>query len=52
MSPGEKIRVLATDPATGADFRDFCKQTGHALVATGESHGVFSFSIKKKGEVL
>ena len=29
-----------------ADFRDFCRQTGHALIATSESRGVYSFSIK------
>jgi tRNA 2-thiouridine synthesizing protein A len=50
MAPGEKLRVLATDPAAAADFRDFCKISGHALVATSESRGVYSFSIKKKKE--
>ncbi|HQT46700.1 MAG TPA: sulfurtransferase TusA family protein [Acidocella sp.] len=50
MAPGEKLRILATDPAAMADFHDFCKSTGHALVATSESRGVFSFSIKKKKE--
>ena len=49
MAPGEKLRILATDPAALQDFRDFCKTTGHALVATSESKGVYSFSVKRGG---
>jgi tRNA 2-thiouridine synthesizing protein A len=45
---GEKLRVLATDPAAVPDFRDFCKVSGHALVAASESRGVFSFTLKRK----
>ncbi len=48
MAAGEKLRVLATDPEALADFKDFCKTTGHALVAASESGGVFSFSLKVK----
>ncbi len=46
LGPGEKLRILATDPAALADMRDFCKTSGHALIAASESKGVFSFSIK------
>jgi tRNA 2-thiouridine synthesizing protein A len=46
MAPGEKLRVLATDPASVADFRDFCRTSGHALIAAGERAGVYSFSLK------
>jgi tRNA 2-thiouridine synthesizing protein A len=49
MAAGEKLRVLATDPAAVLDFRDFCKVSGHALIAASESRGVFSFSLKVKG---
>lgn len=48
LAPGEKLRVLATDPEAVADFKEFCKTTGHALIAAGEHRGVFSFSIKAK----
>ena len=48
MRAGEKLLILATDPAAAADFRDFCKSSGHALIAAGESHGVYRFSIKVK----
>jgi tRNA 2-thiouridine synthesizing protein A len=50
MSAGEKLRILATDPAALTDFRDFCKTTGHALVATSETSGVYSFTIRRKPE--
>ncbi len=48
MAPGEKLRVLATDPAAVADFREFCKASGHALIAAGAHAGVYSFSLKRK----
>jgi tRNA 2-thiouridine synthesizing protein A len=50
MAAGQKLRILATDPAAVSDFRDFCKQSGHALVATSEISGVFSFTIRRKAE--
>jgi tRNA 2-thiouridine synthesizing protein A len=50
MEAGEKLRVLATDPVAVGDFRDFCKVTGHALVATSEIKGVFSFTIRRRAE--
>jgi len=50
LAPGEKLRVLATDPAALSDFRDFCKTSGHVLVATSETKGVFSFTIRRKPE--
>jgi tRNA 2-thiouridine synthesizing protein A len=50
MAAGEKLRVLATDPEALGDFRDFCKISGHALVASSETKGVFSFTIRRKAE--
>jgi len=47
MQPGEKLRILTTDPAAVADFREFCLAAGHALIAASESRGVFSFSVKR-----
>jgi tRNA 2-thiouridine synthesizing protein A len=46
MAAGDKLRVLATDPECLADFRDFCKTQGHALVGTSEMKGVYSFTIR------
>ena len=48
MEPGERLRVLATDPAAVADFKAFCKETGHALIAASEEGGVFSFVIRRR----
>lgn len=50
MAPGERLRVLATDPAAVKDFSAYCKETGHALVARGEENGVFSFVIRRRAE--
>lgn len=46
MQPGEKLRVLATDRASVADFKAYCRETGHALVSATENAGVFSFVIR------
>ena len=48
MQPGDRLRVLATDRAAIADFKAFCQETGHALLAQGEEAGVFSFTIRKR----
>ena len=46
LAPGARLRVLATDPGTVVDFRDFCRDNGHALIAVSETKGVFSFTIR------
>ena len=48
MQPGERLRVLATDRAAVADFRAFCRETGHDLLSFAEEAGVFSFTIRRK----
>lgn len=48
MAAGEKLRLLVTDLATGAELRAFCKSNGHALVASSEVKGVFSYTIRRK----
>ena len=50
MAPGEKLRVLASDRAAIADFRAFCQETGHALIAMSEDAGVLSFVIRRRSE--
>jgi tRNA 2-thiouridine synthesizing protein A len=50
MAPGEKLRVLATDRAAIADFKAFCQETGHALIAMSEEAGVLSFVIRRRAE--
>jgi tRNA 2-thiouridine synthesizing protein A len=48
LTPGDKLRVLATDRASVADFRAFCRETGHDLVSFSEEAGVFSFTIRRR----
>ena len=48
LAAGEKLRVLATDRASVADFRAFCRETGHTLVSFSEESGVFSFTIRRR----
>lgn len=46
MAAGERLRVLATDPAAVREFAAFCRETGHQLLAWSEEAGVFSFAIR------
>ena len=48
LSPGEDLEVLATDPGSVKDFDAFCATTGHDLVTSDESDGVYRFVIRKK----
>ena len=44
---GGTIEVLATDPAADADFRAFCRSTGHPLLEASVAEGVFRFVIQR-----
>ncbi len=44
---GDCLTVLATDPASGIDFRHFCDTSGHQLVNASEADGVFTFVIRR-----
>jgi tRNA 2-thiouridine synthesizing protein A len=48
MSPGQSLKILATDPGSVRDFQAFARQTGHELVAASESGGEFQFLLRKK----
>ena len=48
MASGQVIKVLATDPGSVRDFHAFCRQTGHALLASDASNGEFVFFLKRK----
>jgi tRNA 2-thiouridine synthesizing protein A len=48
LHPGDKLRVLATDRAAIADFRAFCRETGHDLLSFSEEGGIFSFTIRRR----
>ncbi len=48
MQPGEVLRVLATDAGSARDFQVFSQQSGHALLASDESGGVFTHILRKR----
>ena len=48
LPAGARLRVLATDRAAVSDFRAFCRETGHVLMAFSEEAGVFSFTIRRR----
>jgi tRNA 2-thiouridine synthesizing protein A len=47
VEPGATICVLATDPASVADFRSFCAATGHKLLKCEQSAQIFVHVIEK-----
>lgn len=47
LAPGDELRVLATDPAAPGDFEAFCRTTGHVLVGSEKTDGVFHIVIRK-----
>ena len=48
LAAGAKLTVLATDPASAADFRAYCQETGHELLSFGEAAGVLRFVLRKR----
>jgi len=48
MRPGERLRVLATDPGSVRDFAVFARQSGHHLLEACEQDGVFFYLLQKK----
>ncbi|MDI2090565.1 sulfurtransferase TusA family protein [Commensalibacter oyaizuii] len=48
LQSGNSLRILATDRNTIKDFQEFCRQTGHSLIAFSDQGTVLSFVIKRK----
>jgi tRNA 2-thiouridine synthesizing protein A len=48
LPPGAALVVLATDPASVKDFSAYCAETGHALLSSETSEGVFRFVLRKR----
>lgn len=49
MRRGEVLCVVATDPSTDRDFRDFCRFMGHELLSKGQTGDRLEYLIKKGG---
>ncbi|MEZ5834407.1 MAG: sulfurtransferase TusA family protein [Geminicoccaceae bacterium] len=48
IASGERITVIATDPAAPADFEAFCEESGHELIETAEAAGLYCITVQKK----
>ena len=49
MRRGQVLYVVATDPSTDRDFRDFCRFMGHELVGKAQSGNRLEYRIRKGG---
>ena len=48
MRVGQRLRVLATDQGSVRDFRVFAEQSGHLLLDSDETDGVYSYLMEKQ----
>lgn len=48
MTPGQVLKIVATDPGSVRDFQAFSKQTGNQLLLSNESGGEYLFMMRKK----
>lgn len=49
LVPGDRITLLADDPAAIIDVPHFCNESGHVLVESSEKDGTLSFVVEKQG---
>ncbi len=49
MAAREVLYVVATDPSTDRDFRNFCRFMGHELLAQRADDDRFEYWIQKGG---
>ncbi len=47
VEPGATVCVLATDPASLADFTSFCEATGHKLLKSDQDDEIYVFVVEK-----
>jgi tRNA 2-thiouridine synthesizing protein A len=48
MTPGQVLKVVATDPGSVKDFQAFSRQTGNTLLSSETGGSEFVFFMKKK----
>lgn len=44
---GGTIEIFATDPAADADFKAFCRSTGHTLLEATQADKIYRFVIQR-----
>ena len=48
MTPGQVLKIVATDPGSVRDFQAFSKQTGNQLLLSNVNGGEYLFLMRKK----
>lgn len=48
LKANEILKVIATDTSAVKDFKAYCTQTGHELLALIDQDATFTFYIKKR----
>jgi tRNA 2-thiouridine synthesizing protein A len=46
---GDILEIEVTDPAAPKDFETYSSTTGHELIRSDETDGVYTISLKKSG---
>ena len=49
LNPGDRIRLLADDPAAIVDVPHFCNESGHKLIESSEDADKLTFVVEKTG---
>ncbi len=47
LSPGQTVKVQATDPGSERDFQVFAEQSGNLLLSMRQVEGVFYYVLQK-----
>jgi len=47
--PGQKVKLLATDPATPSDVREWASSVGHRVLEVKEADGVYEIYVEVSG---
>ncbi|MGD9507929.1 MAG: sulfurtransferase TusA family protein [Geminicoccaceae bacterium] len=47
LAPGDRLRVLATDPKAPGDFRLYSAESGHRLIEESERDGAFELVLER-----
>ncbi len=50
LNPGDKLVVIATDPASYIDFDHYCHVSGNPLLSHMEENGVFTYVIEIRNQ--
>ena len=48
LAQGARLEVLATDAGSWRDFKTFCEQSGHALLAAERLDGEYRYLLEKR----